>query len=110
MLKEKSTKGLWEKLEELCESKDLTSKLHVKIKLFSHKLQEGGSVMNHMSVFKELVSDLASMEVKYADEDLALLLLVPLAPSFTNLRETICLARDTLTLAEVYDALTTRQR
>ena len=48
----------------------------MKIKLFSHKLQEGGSVMNHVSVFKELVSDLASMEVKYADEDLALLLLV----------------------------------
>ena len=31
-------------------------------------------------------------------------------PSFTNLRETICLARDTLTLAEFYDALTTREK
>ena len=38
VLKEKSAKALWEKLEELWQSKDLTSKLHVKIKLFSHKL------------------------------------------------------------------------
>ena len=92
VLKEKSAKALWEKLEELYQSKDLMSKLHVKIKLFSHKLQEGGSVMNHMSVFKELVSDLASMELKYADEDLSLLLLVSLPPSFDNVCETICLA------------------
>ena len=66
-------------------------------------------MMNHMSIFKELVSDLASMEVKYVDEDLALLLLLSLPPSFDNVRETICLARDTLTLAEVYEALTTRE-
>ena len=59
-------------------SKDLTSKMHVKMKLFSHKLQEGGSMMNHITVFKEIVSDLVSMEVKYDDEDLALLLLVSL--------------------------------
>ena len=58
VLNKKSAKALWAKLEELCQSKDLTSKLHVKIKLFSHR---GGSVMNHMSIFKELVSDLASM-------------------------------------------------
>jgi hypothetical protein len=41
----------------------------VKMKLFSHRLQEGGSVMNHISVFKNIVSDLQSMEVKYDDED-----------------------------------------
>jgi hypothetical protein len=39
-------------------SKDLTSKMHVKMKLFSHKLQEGASVMNHISIFKEIISDL----------------------------------------------------
>ena len=59
VLTDKSAKALCEKLEELCQSKYLTSKLHVKIKLFSQKMQEGGSAMNHMSIFKELVSDLA---------------------------------------------------
>ena len=56
-------------------SKDLTSKMHVKMKLFSHKLQEGCSLLNHLSTFKEIVSDLKAMEVKFDDEDLALMLL-----------------------------------
>ena len=58
VLDEKSAAALWLKLESVCMSKDLTSKMHVKMRLFSHKLQEGGSVSNHLSVFREIVSDL----------------------------------------------------
>jgi len=63
VLQEKYAAELWLKLESICMSKDLTSKMHLKMKLFSHKMQEGGSVLNHMSVFKEIVADLGSMEV-----------------------------------------------
>jgi hypothetical protein len=54
-------------------SKDLTSKIHVKMKLFSHKLQDGASVMYHLSIFREIIYDLLSMEVKYDDENIAVL-------------------------------------
>jgi hypothetical protein len=91
-------------------SKDLTSKMHVKMKLFTHKLQEGGSVLNHLSIFKEIVSDLQSMEVKYDDEDLALLLLCSLPSSFANFRDTILYSRDELTLSEVYEALQQKEK
>ena len=91
-------------------SKDLTSKMQVKMKLFTHKLQEGGSMMNHLSVFKEIVSDLQAMEVKYEDEDLALLLLCSLPSSFANFRDTILYSRDDLTLAEVYEALQQKEK
>ena len=64
--------------------KDLTSKMHLKMKLYTHKLQEGGSVLNHLSVFKKIVSDLLSMEVEYDDEDLGLILLCSLPSSFSN--------------------------
>ncbi|CAD6236154.1 unnamed protein product [Miscanthus lutarioriparius] len=101
---------LWLKLESICMSKDLTGKMHVKMKLFTHKLQEGGLVMNHLSIFKEIVADLVSMEVKYDDEDLALLLLCSLPTSFANFQDTILLSRDELTLAEVYEALQTREK
>jgi hypothetical protein len=37
-LEEKSAAALWLKLESICMSKDLTSKMHVKMKLFTHKL------------------------------------------------------------------------
>ncbi|CAD6246447.1 unnamed protein product [Miscanthus lutarioriparius] len=89
---------------------DLISKMHVKMKLFTHKLQEGGSVMNHLSIFKEIVTNLVSMEVKYDDEDLALLLLCSLLTSFANFRDTILLSHDELTLAEVYKVLQMREK
>ena len=82
VLQEKTVVELWLKLESICMSKDLTSKMHVKMKLFTHKLQEGGSVMNHLSIFKEIIADLVTMEVKYDDEDLALLLLCSLPNLF----------------------------
>jgi hypothetical protein len=105
VLQEKSASALWLKLESICMSKDLTSRLQVKMKLFQYKLQEGQSVLNHLSIFREIISDLLSIEVKYEDEDLALLLLVSLPSSFTNFRDTICISHDTLTLNEVYEAL-----
>ena len=40
VLQEKTAAELWLKLESICMSKDLTSKMHVKMKLFTHKLQE----------------------------------------------------------------------
>jgi len=91
-------------------SKDLTSKMHMKLKLYTHKLQEGGSVLNHLSVFKEIVSDLQSMEVDYDDEDLALIFLCSLPSSFTNFRDTLLYSHDTLTLDEVYEALQAKEK
>src|SRR5207244_7709898 len=91
-------------------SNDLTSKMHVKMKLFSHKLQEGGSLLNHLSTFKEIVFDLKTMEVKFDDEDLALILLCSLPLSYLNFRDTILYSHDTLTLSEVYEALHAKEK
>jgi hypothetical protein len=49
-------------------------------------------VLNHLSIFREIVSNLLSMEVKYEDEDLALLLLVSMPSSYTNFSDTICIS------------------
>jgi hypothetical protein len=83
-LEEKSIAALWLKLESICMQKDLTSKMHINMKLFTHKLQEGGSVLTHISVFKEIMANLTSMKVKFDDEDLALLLLCSLPASYSN--------------------------
>lgn len=91
-------------------TKDLTSKMHLKQKLFSHKLQEGGSLMDHLSVFKEIITDLEAMEVKYDEEDLGLILLYSLPISYSNFRDTILYSRDTLTLQDVYDALHAKEK
>ena len=62
-LKETSVAALWLRLEQLCMTKSLTSKLHLKQRLYSHRMSEGMSLENHLTVFKEIVSDLESMEV-----------------------------------------------
>ena len=82
----------------------------MKMKLFSHKLQEGGSVISHVSVFKKILVDLTSMEVEFDDDDLGLLLLCSLSNSYSNFRDTIFLSRDELTLAEVYEALQNKKK
>ncbi|WVZ54400.1 hypothetical protein U9M48_005204 [Paspalum notatum var. saurae] len=110
VLQEKTAAALWLKLESICMLKDLTSKMHLKMKLFLHKLQEGGSVQNHLTVFKEIVSDLQAMEVKYEDEDLGLILLCSLPSSFANFRDTILYSRDTLTLNDVCEALQAKEK
>ena len=58
-------------------------------------------MMGNLSVFKEIVADLESMEVKYEDEDLGLLLLCSLPSSYASFRDTILLSCDELTLAKV---------
>ena len=110
VLLEKTAAALWLKLESICMSKDLTSKMHLKMKLYTHKLQEGGSVSNHLSVFKEIIADLQSMEVTYDDEDLGLILLCSLPGSYANFRDTILYSRDTLTMNDVYEALQAKKK
>jgi hypothetical protein len=84
VLAEKTAVVLWLKLESICMSKNLTSKMHMKMKLFTHKLQEGGSILNHVASFKEIVANLQSMKISYDDEDLGLLLLCSFPSSFAN--------------------------
>ncbi|CAD6242238.1 unnamed protein product [Miscanthus lutarioriparius] len=92
------------------EEEDLTSKMQMKMKLFTLKMKEEDSVMSHIAEFKKIVADLVSMEVKYDDEDLGLLLLCSLPNSYANFRDTILLSRDELTLKEVYEALPSREK
>ncbi|KAG8489146.1 hypothetical protein CXB51_017182 [Gossypium anomalum] len=106
VMKEKTTAALWKRLEQICMSKTLTSKLHMKQRLYAHRLEEGASVHEHLIVFKEILSNLEAMEVQYDKEDLGLILLCSLPPSYSTFRDTILYSRKSLTVDEVYDSLT----
>ena len=67
-------------------------------------------MLDHLSQFKEIIADLESMEVKYGEEDLSLILLSSLPCSYSNFRDTILYSRDTLTLNEVYEALHAKKK
>ncbi|KAG8498562.1 hypothetical protein CXB51_004879 [Gossypium anomalum] len=62
VMKEKTAAALWKRLEQIYMSKTLTSKLHMKQRLYAHRLEEGASVHEHLTVFKEILSNLEAME------------------------------------------------
>ncbi|KAG8503382.1 hypothetical protein CXB51_001329 [Gossypium anomalum] len=62
VMKEKTAAALWKRLEQICMSKTLTSKLHIKQRLYAHRLEEGASMHEHLRVFKEILSNLEAME------------------------------------------------
>ncbi|KAG8491299.1 hypothetical protein CXB51_014566 [Gossypium anomalum] len=106
VMKEKTAAELWKRLEQICMSKTLTSKLHMKQCLYAHRLEEGASVHKHFTVFKEILSNLEAMEVQYDKEDLGLIPLCSLPPSYSTFKDTILYSRDSFTVDEVYDSLT----
>ncbi|PON35495.1 hypothetical protein PanWU01x14_335840, partial [Parasponia andersonii] len=91
-------------------TKSLTNKLHQKQRLYSHRMAEGMSLEEHINIFKEIVSDLEALEVKYESEDLALILLCSLPPSYTPFRDTILYSRESLTLSVAYDSLLSKEK
>ncbi|KAG8474318.1 hypothetical protein CXB51_033774 [Gossypium anomalum] len=105
-MKEKTAAALWKRLEQIRMSKTLTSKLHMKQRLYAHFLEEATSVHKHLTVFKEILSNLEAMEVQYDKEDLGLILLCLLPPSYSTFRDTILYSHESLTVDEVYDSLT----
>ncbi|KAG8490704.1 hypothetical protein CXB51_013774 [Gossypium anomalum] len=106
VMKEKITEALWKRLEQICMSKTLTSKLHMKQRLYAHRLEEGTSVHEHLIVFKEILLNLEAMEVLYDKKDLGLILLCSLPLSYSNFRDTILYSHESLTVDEVNDSLT----
>ncbi|KAG8478904.1 hypothetical protein CXB51_028750 [Gossypium anomalum] len=100
VMKEKTTAALWKRLEQICMSKTLTSKLHMKQRLYAHRLEEGASVYEHLTVFKEILSNLEAMEVQYDKEDLGLILLCSLPSSYSTFRDMILYSRESLTVDE----------
>ncbi|KAG8490262.1 hypothetical protein CXB51_016090 [Gossypium anomalum] len=100
VMKEKTAAALWKRLEQICMSKTLTSKLYMKQRLYAHRFEEGASVHKHLTMFKEILSSLEAMEVQYDKEDLGLILLCSLPPSYSTFRDTILYSRESLTVDE----------
>ncbi|KAG8492823.1 hypothetical protein CXB51_010147 [Gossypium anomalum] len=100
VMKEKTVAVLWKRIEQICMSKTLTSKLHMKQCFYAHCLEESVFIHEHLTVFKEILSNLEAMEVQYDKEDLGLILLCSLPLSYSTFRDTILYSRESLTVDE----------
>ena len=85
-------------------------KSYVKQRLYSHSMEKGTSLEEHRMAFKEIFVDLDTLEFKYEEEDLGLILLCSLPISYVTFRDLILYSRDTLTLNEVCEALFSKEK
>ena len=82
-------------------TKSLSNKLFMKKQLYSLWMKEGMSILQHLSPFNRILSDLLALEVKLEEEDKALLLLSSLPSSYGQLANTIMHDKETLKLEDV---------
>ena len=98
VINEKSTAGIWGKLESLYMTKSLANKLRLKERLFTLRMSEGTPIQSHLDEFNSIIIDLENLDVKIDDEDKAVLLIVSLPPSHRQFKE-IMLYGNYLTLS-----------
>uniref|UniRef100_A0A2N9EPJ3 CCHC-type domain-containing protein n=1 Tax=Fagus sylvatica TaxID=28930 RepID=A0A2N9EPJ3_FAGSY len=87
VMEENSTAGIWLNLEKRYMSKSLTNKLHLKQKLYGLKMTEGADLRQHINTFKQIISDMLRIDIKFEDEDKAMMLLTSLPGFLRTLAE-----------------------
>jgi hypothetical protein len=78
-----NVKSAWEALCGVHEAKG--NKLFLRRRFFTIKMQEGDDMLVHINTVKALADQLRSIEVNITDEDVYMVLLMSLPPSFDNL-------------------------
>ena len=86
-------------------SKSLSNKLFLKQKLYGLKMAEGSDLVQHVNLFNQIISDLLRINVKFDEEDKALMLLTSLPTSYEHLVTTLLWGKETLETEEVTTAL-----
>jgi len=83
--------AVWLKLESRYMSKSLMNKLYLKQRLYWLKMAEGLDLSQRINVFNKIIGDLKRLDVKFADEDKALMLLnsLPTSNTYENLVTTL---------------------
>ncbi|GJT51075.1 hypothetical protein Tco_0977232 [Tanacetum coccineum] len=99
----------WLKLETLYMTKSLANKLYLKKKLYTFYMLVGRNISEHIDEFNKIVLDLTNIEVKFNDEDLALLLLTSLPASYEHFVETLLYGWEALTLEDVMATLNSKE-
>ena len=105
VMDEESPTAIWLKLESRYMSKSLTNKLFLKKKLYVLNMEKGLTLDQHINTFNKIISDLNRVDVKFKEEDMALILLNYIPESYDNLVTTLKLGKETLELEEITGVL-----
>ncbi|GJU43455.1 retrotransposon protein, putative, ty1-copia subclass [Tanacetum coccineum] len=103
--RETTAAGVWSELETLYMTKSLANKLYLKKKLYTFYMPVGRKIFEHIDEFNKIVLDFANIEVKFKDEDLALLLLTSLPASYEHFIDTLLYGLEALTLEDGFTSV-----
>jgi hypothetical protein len=98
-------KALWNKSRTLYQSKSLVNKLFLWKKLYTLRMKDGDSVIEHLNAFNTVVSQLLSIDIKIFDENKCICLLFSLPNSWNNLVVAIDNNVTTLSFGDVVSSL-----
>jgi hypothetical protein len=78
-------RSAWEVLCGVHEAKTIGNKLFLRRRFFTIKMQQGDDMLVHINTVKALANQLCSIEVNIIDEDVYMVFVMSLLPSFDNL-------------------------
>ena len=105
IVEEKSATNIWSRLESLYMTKYFKNIIYLKRQLCGMKMKEGTKITKHLNVFKTLIFQLTSMDIKIDDEHKEFNLLCTLPESWGRLVSSISLSTtDTLEFDTVVGA------
>ena len=96
-----TVKEVFETLSKEFEAKTKDNQLHVKMQLFSFKLQVDESLREGLAHFDKIICCLCAIGGSVEDENAALLLLLGLPDTYMPLRYALCVSGEALTLDQV---------
>ena len=105
-----TTKELWEKLEELYQTKSISNRLYLKEQFHKLQMNEGTSISDHLSILNGIVSELESIGVKIDDEDKALRLIWSLPSSYKHMQPILMYGKENVVFSEVTSKLISEER
>lgn len=106
---EETAVGLWNKLESLYMKKLLTNHLYLEQRLYMLIMKEGTPIYKHLYEFNKIIMDKRNIDIKFEEENQALIALCSLPMSFDNFVNSILYGRDTISLIDVKSTLNSKE-
>jgi hypothetical protein len=105
-----TAKELWEKLEEMYQTKGISNHVYLKEQFHTLRMIESATILDHLSILNGIVSKLETLRVKMDDEDKALRLILSLPSSYEHMKPILIDGKEKILFSEVTSKLLLEER
>ena len=105
-----TAKELWEKLEEMYQTKGISSRVYLNEQFHTLRMSEGTTISDHLSVLNGIVSELETLGVKMDDEDKALRLILFLPSSYEHMKPILIHRKEKIFFSDFTNKLLSEER